>query len=93
MPAPPPRWARAIAALGRGLTDPSAEVRFWCVYALGMMKATETRTDIERLAATDDAICPNTWRVCHEAADVITYWTDGKWPDREIDPAARRQAT
>jgi HEAT repeat protein len=88
----PPLRARAIAALGRGLGDRSVEVRFWCVYALGMMKATETRPELERLAATDDAICPNMWRVRDEAADVLTSWAEGKWPRREIDPAVRHQA-
>jgi HEAT repeat protein len=76
--------ARAVAALRRGLADPSAEVRFWCVYALGMMKAIEARAEIEQLAATDDAACPDLWRVRDEAADVIAYWTAGKWPHREL---------
>jgi hypothetical protein len=81
--------ARAIAELRRGLADPSPEVRFWCIYALGTMKASEARAEIERLAATDEAVCPYMWRVCHEAADVLTYWTEGEWPDRDFDPAAR----
>lgn len=81
--------ARAIAALRRGLADPSAEVRFWCLYALGSMMATEARAEIEHLAATDEGICPYMWRVCHEAADVLTYWAEGTWPDRDFDPAAR----
>jgi len=88
---PVPRMlrSRAIGALERGLGDASAEVRFWCVYALGSMNAKETRARIEHLAATDAAVCPYMWRVDHEAADVLTYWTTGIWPDRDFDPAAR----
>jgi len=62
-------------------------VRFWCLYALGSMKATEARAEIEHLAATDDALAPRLWRVAHEAADVLTYWDSGHWPHRAFERA------
>jgi HEAT repeat protein len=74
--------ARAVAALRRGLADDAPDVRFWCVYALGSVKATDARAEIERLAATDTAPCPYMWRVRDEAADVLTFWAEGVWPRR-----------
>lgn len=92
VPCSPAMRARAIAATRRGLGDPAVEVRFWCLYAIGHLKATEARAEVEHLAATDDACCPYMWRVRHEAEDVLTYWADGTWPHRDFDPAARSEA-
>jgi HEAT repeat protein len=80
--------ARAIPALRQGLADPAVEVRFWCTYALGTMKATEAREELERMATGDEALCPSMWRVCHEARDALTFWETGRWPHRQL-PAAR----
>ncbi len=79
--------ARAAASLRRGLADPAPEVRCWCLYALGSTKATEARSEIEHLAATDDALPRHLWRVRHEADDVLAYWASGRWPHRDFERA------
>ena len=75
--------ARATKALLRGLASAEAGVRFWCIFALGVMCATEARPELERLAASDDAVYPGMWGVRDEAADALAFWDTGTWPDRE----------
>lgn len=73
--------ALALPLLLAGLRDPEPEVRFWSLYAVGVMNAQEARPLVEALAASDDA--PPTsmgWTVREEASDVLTSWDTGEWP-------------
>ncbi len=74
--------AFAVTVLLESLTDPAPEVRFWSAYAVGMLRAVEARPLLERMAATDDAVCPHMWRVGEEARDALAYWDGGTWPER-----------
>jgi HEAT repeat protein len=73
---------QAIAALSTALADSAAEVRFWAVRALGIMKVTELRSKLASLAREDSAHCPQMWTVKEEAMDALTYMETGTWPDR-----------
>ena len=79
------RRARVIPKLLGWLRDPATEVRFWTVYAVGVLEVTEARLILEELARTDDAMFENWWRVRDEATDALASWDEGEWPDR--DPA------
>lgn len=66
-----------------GLRDPEPEIRFWSVYAVGVMRALEARPVVAALAAGDDS--PPThmgWTVRAEALGVLAFWDTGRWPDR-----------
>jgi HEAT repeat protein len=84
------RRARVIPKLLAWLRDPAVEVRFWSIYAAGVLEVTEARPILEELARTDDAMFENWWRVRDEAADALASWDHGEWPDR--DPAWLTQA-
>ncbi|MEP7122946.1 MAG: HEAT repeat domain-containing protein [Byssovorax sp.] len=84
------RRARAIPELLGWLRDPAIEVRFWSIYAVGVLEVKEARPILEELARTDDAMFENWWRVRDEAADALASWDLGEWPDR--DPAWLKQA-
>lgn len=79
----PPERERIREALADGLRDGAAVVRFWCLYAVGTLQLTELRPEVERLAATDHEAVLHWWRVSEEAADVLTCWDTGRWPDRD----------
>jgi HEAT repeat protein len=75
--------ALALPLLLAGLRDPEPEIRFWSLYAVGVMDAREARPLVEALAAGDDS--PPTsmgWTVRQEASDVLTSWDTGAWPPR-----------
>ena len=76
---------------GARLRDPAVEVRFWSIYAAGVLQMTEARPILEEQARTDDAMFENWWRVRDEAADALASWDLGEWPER--DPAWLTQAT
>lgn len=77
-------WAEE--SLRRALDDESAEVRFWALFAVGQLEMKSARPRIEELAKTDGAKCPHMWLVKDEAADVLTFWDEGEWPDRTPEP-------
>ncbi|RYE82416.1 MAG: hypothetical protein EOO75_20740 [Myxococcales bacterium] len=79
---------RIRAALAAGLRDDAALVRFWCLYAVGVLRLTELRAEVERLAASDPEVIPGWWRVSEEASDVLTCWDTGDWPERSLSPVA-----
>ena len=81
---------RVIPKLLGWLRDPAHEVRFWSVYAVGVLHATEARSILEELARTDEAMFQNWWRVRDEAEDALASWELGGWPER--DPAWWSQA-
>jgi len=62
---------RAVVPLITALTDESAEVRFWAVFALGELRDPRALAELERLAATDEAILPGWGAVNKEAAAAI----------------------
>jgi HEAT repeat protein len=73
----------AMPLLLAGLRDPEPEVRFWSLYAVGVMRAREARPLVEALAASDDAPCPGMeWTVREEASDVLAFWDTHQWPQR-----------
>jgi HEAT repeat protein len=84
------RRARVIPKLLGWLRDPAVEVRFWSIYAVGVLEVKEARPILEELARTDDAMFENWWRVRDEASDALSSWDLGEWPDR--DPAWLTQA-
>ena len=51
-----------------------------------ILRAYEARSRLEALAASDHARCTNMWRVSDEAADVLTFWRSGAWPERDPVP-------
>lgn len=79
----PARQRQVEAALAAGLRDPAPELRFWCLYAVGQMRLVHLRDEVAALRG-DTALCPWMWRVGDEAADVLTYFDTGVWPDREL---------
>lgn len=76
--------SRITDALAAGLRDPSPEVRFWCLYAVGQARLVSLRGEVERLRDSDENMCPYMWRVCDEASDVLTFFDTGVWPDRDF---------
>jgi HEAT repeat protein len=89
--APPgKRRGRVIPKLLGWLRDPAVEVRFWSIYAAGVLHVMEARSILEELARTDDAMFENWWRVRDEAEDALASWEIGEWPER--DPAWLTQA-
>lgn len=82
-----PLYRPAVSALLVGLKDESPQVRFWSVFALWQMRAREALPELERLAATDNALCPGWWTIAEEASDAIASLTnkaEGR-PDRFTD--------
>ena len=71
-----PLYRPAVDALLAGLNDPSPQVRFWSVFALWQIRAREALPELERLAATDQAMCPGWWTVAEEASDAIASLTN-----------------
>jgi HEAT repeat protein len=61
----------AVPALVRVLDDPSAEVRFWALYALGSLGDESVVSKLEEIAATDDRVLPRWWSIKKEAQDAI----------------------
>lgn len=72
----------AIEALRAGLGEQSVEVRFWCIYALGQLFATDARAALQALEG-DEAVGPMTWTVGQEVKDVLAYWDTGVWIERQ----------
>ena len=62
---------RAVPYLIAALDDPSVEVRFWAVFALGQFGDPAALGALERLAQTDDAVLPGWRSVKEEAAAAI----------------------
>ena len=80
--------ARAERVLIEHLADPSADVRFWCAYALGTIKAVDAVPALRELAR-DRTMVSGWWRVGTEARDALTFIVQGEWPVR----VRRRQPT
>lgn len=62
---------RAVTPLIVALKDLSVEVRFWSVFALGELGDPQALPELERLAATDEAIMPGWCAVSAEAVKAI----------------------
>lgn len=76
-------FKRAATALTSLLSDPAPEVRFWASFALGNMRYKGALPQLERLAASDTALCPGWWSVQDEASDALTAIHTGSWPDHQ----------
>lgn len=76
-------FRRAERALIDALEHPDPAMRFWCAFALGTMRSRKSLPALERLAATDEEICPRWWPVKDEAADAIVCIRTGGWPDHD----------
>ena len=65
------------------LDDPWPEVRFWCCYSLGVMRANQATPILQRLAATDDEKAAKGFgwpTVGDEAQAAITAIEEGTFP-------------
>ncbi len=62
---------RASPALMAALEDPSVEVRFWCVFALGQLQESRALPLLERLVEKDASILPGWGTIAQEAADAM----------------------
>lgn len=69
---------RAISPLIDALRDASVEVRFWAAFALGELGDPQALPELERLAATDEAVLPGWWSVSKEAASAIQRIKDDR---------------
>ena len=76
------RYKETVRALVDALSDPSPTVRFWAAFALGAASARTAVPALQRLAATDEAVCPGWWRVADEAADALVTIAGGSPPER-----------
>lgn len=70
------------ATLINSLADHSPEVRFWCAYALGVLRCKAAIPALRRLARHDRAVLPGWWRVSLEAKDALTMIAGGCPPER-----------
>ena len=86
---PKSEMRKAVEVLLPCLDDPSAEVRFWAVFALAAMNARPALPKLRRLARKDHADGPFGWSVAEEAKDAVYCLTHkGRWP--EMDAGERR---
>lgn len=68
----------ASPALREGLSDPSADVRFWCVFALTLVEGADAIPVLERVAQMDHALVPEFRRtVSDEARQMIDHVRGG----------------
>lgn len=72
---------RVAHALIQRLGDPSADVRFWCCYALGSMRAKSALEQLDRLAKNDRGRAKGFGAVAHEARNAAKCIRQGFWPD------------
>jgi HEAT repeat protein len=82
------RYKETARALVDALGDPSPDVRFWAAFALGGMGALAAVPALQRLAATDEAVCSGWWRVADEAGDALVRIAGGSPPERHRTPGA-----
>lgn len=80
---------RAVRALRLALDDASARVRFWSLYALGMLHAEEARSDVESLVGDVSVWSDGWWSVGDEARDVLDVMSGGTWPVRSVETSPR----
>jgi len=76
-------YKRVVQGLIACLSDGSPEVRFWCCYALGQLRARAAVPYLQQLVDSDTEICPNWWPVRDEASDAIRAIHGKPWPQRE----------
>ena len=84
-------WSRVEGAILRGLSDESAEIRFWACYAAGTLQVESCLPKLRELSETDFEVCPNWWRVSEEATDAIE-WIHGRETPSRL-PLSRRTKT
>jgi hypothetical protein len=73
----------AESALIDAVCDSAAEVRFWCCYALGVMRSRRAIPILEKLRDTDSTLVPGWWRVGEEAVDALETIAGRKATERE----------
>lgn len=90
-------FRRAVSVAMKCLGDPSAEVRFWSIFALWSLEAKVAIPKLRRMAKYDKAMCPWMWPVNEEAKDALYFLETGKslrpeaaertgWPDNGSHP-------
>lgn len=78
------RDTRSVPILLDQLRDPSPDVRFWAVFALGQLAEPDVLPELERIAASDDAVLPQWWSIRKEALDAIrSIKARAEWRDAE----------
>ena len=91
-------FRRAVAVAMKCLDDPSAEVRFWSIFALWSLEAKVAIPKLRKMVKHDKAMCPWMWPVNEEAKDALYFLETGKslqpdagertgWPDNGSHPA------
>ena len=91
-------FRRTVSVAMKCLDDPSAEVRFWSIFALWSLKAKVAIPKLRHMAKYDKAMCPWMWPVNEEAKDALCFLETGKsllpdaaertgWPDNGSHPA------
>jgi HEAT repeat protein len=73
----------AFSALREGIEDPSPEVRFWSVFALGQMGNPKAIQALTKISREDKVTLPGWWSVAKEAKAAIRQI-------RKRNPATRR---
>lgn len=76
-----PARMRAVAALHAALGDESPIVRFWSVFGLELLEATEHLETLRSMVG-DEGMVPGWWTVGEEARDAIMSLEGGEPPDR-----------
>jgi HEAT repeat protein len=86
-----PVLAGIRTSIAVGLRDSAPEVRFWCAFAAGVLGLVESRPQLSRLAASDDALVEGWWSVAEEAQWALRVLAGEEDPplprDRDPEPA------
>lgn len=77
-----PLTQRCVDTVLNCLDDPEPEVRFWALYAVGVLPLRAALAKV-RTMVSDPGVVPDMWSVGLEAQDVVQALTRGTWPFRE----------
>lgn len=77
-----PLTQRCVDSVLTCLDDPEPEVRFWALYAVGVLPLRAALAKV-RTMVEDAGVVPDMWAVGLEAQDVVQALTTGHWPCRE----------
>ena len=82
-------WRRSVDALIPCLDDSSGEVRFWVIFALGILRAKQALSRLRRLARSDRYVGSMRWPNFEEAKDAIVNIKTGNWPEPDAFERSR----
>jgi len=84
-------WRRSVDALLPCLDDSSGEVRFWAMFALGVLKVKQALPRLRRLAKSDRYTGSMGWPNCEEAKDAIGGIETGNRPEPDASERAGKR--